>query len=85
MCVTRFMTIFMYCQYVGFDYAYIDINTRVEGINPFWRVKFGLELLLGLEPMVTISPKLLAASTFIKIMFSKPIIYVVTRNHNVQP
>ena len=85
------------CMYVGVDYTYIDINALAQGIKSFlvsqvWFHKFGFKPLLGLEPMAPIRPQLLvshanhsATETSLKRMLSKPMIYVVTRNHAVHP
>ena len=63
-----------------------------RGLNPFWSHKFGFKPLLRLEPMVQIRPQLptshanhSATEKSLKRMFSKPMIYVVTRNHAVHP
>ena len=72
----------MYCLYVGFDYTYIDINTMAQGIKSFLAHTFGLKPLIGLEPMAPIRLQFhsshdnhLATDTFLKRIFSKPIIY----------
>ena len=86
------MTTSMYCFYVGVDYTYIDINALAQGIKKIWPHKFGFKPLLGLEPMAPIRPQLLvsyanhsATETSIVRMFSKPMLYMVTRNHAVHP
>ena len=86
------MTTSMYCLYVGFDYTYIDINALAQGIKSFMASQVWFKPLLGLEPMAPIHPQLpashanhLATETSLKRMFSKPMIYVVTRNHTVHP
>ena len=82
----------MYCLYVRVDYIYIEINALAQGIKSFLDSQFGFKPLLGLEPMAPIRPQLLvsyanhsATDTSIKRMFSKPMIYVVSKNHAVHP
>ena len=82
----------MYCLYVGFDYTYIDINALAEGFKSFLASQVWFQTLLGLETMAPIRLQVLvshtnhsATETSLKRMFSKPMIYVVTKNHAVHP
>ena len=81
------MTTSMYCLYVGFDYTYIDINALAQGIKSFMASQVWFKPLLGLEPMAPNHQPAnhLATETSLKRMFSKLMIYVVTRNHMVRP
>ena len=80
------MTTSMYYLYVGVDYTYIDINALAHGIKSFLASQVCFQAVAGAQTYGTDSPANHSATeTSIKKMFNKPMIYVVTRNHAVQP
>ena len=80
------------CMYVGFDYTYIYINVVAQVIKSILASQVWFQAVSGARTFGMIRPQLLtshanhsATETSLKRMFSKPMIYVVTRNHAVHP
>ena len=68
---------YVYCVYRWFHYAYIDINAHARGIESL----LASHVWSPAVPMAVIRRN--STATLIKRMFSKPLIYVGTRNYAV--